>query len=116
MGVSTSLADVESGLSLTWRDLKNTEIGVKDRNFFNDPRLDSGDEGIIDSDGSSVTVTAFDFWAASVSVLDSVLGFDVAVGGTLRAETSAAIAFDKISKQTNRENEKVPSYGDSGGH
>ena len=115
MGVSTSLADVESGLSLTLRDPKNTGIGVKDRNFFKDPRLDSGDEGAIDSDGSSVTVTAFDFLVTSVSALDSVLGFDVAVGGTIGAETSAAIAFDKTRKQTGRENEKVSSYGDSRG-
>ena len=91
MGVSTSLADVGSGLSLTLRDPKNTGIGAKDRNFFKDPRLDSGDEGAIDSDGSSVTVTASDFLVTSVSVLDSVLGFDVAVGGTLGAETSAVI-------------------------
>lgn len=114
MGASTLLADVGSNLSLTLRDPKNTEIGVKDRNFFKDLRLDSGDEGAIDSDGSSVTVTASDFLVTSVSVLDSVLGFDVAVGGTLGAETSAAILFDKTRKQTGCENEKVPSYGDSG--
>ena len=115
MGMSTSLADVESGLSLTLRDLKNTGIGVKDRNFFKDPRLDSGDEGVIDSDGSSVTVTASDFLVASVSVLDSVLGFDIAAGSVLGAETSAAITFDKTRKRTGWENEKVPSYGNSGG-
>jgi hypothetical protein len=115
VGVPTSLADVESGLSLTLRDPKNTGVGVKDRNFFKGLRLDSGDEGAIDSDGSSVTMTASDFLVTSISALDSVLGLDVAVGGTLGAETSAAIAFDKTRKQTGRENEKVPSYGDSGG-
>ena len=103
-GVSTSLADVGSGLSLTLRDLKSTCIGAKDWNFFRDPGLDSSNEDVIGSDSSSVTVTAPDFLVTSVSVLDSVLGFDVAVGGTLRAETSAAImpsadvAFDKIRK------------------
>jgi hypothetical protein len=121
VGVSTSLADVESGLSLGLRDPKDTGVGAKDRNFFKDPPPDSGDEGAIDSDGSSVTATASDFLVTSVSVLDSVLGFDVAVGGTLGAETSAAIllstdvAFDKTRKQTSQENEKVPSYGNSGG-
>ena len=43
---------------------------VKDRDFFKDPRLDSGDEGAIGSDGSSVTATASDFLVTSISVLE----------------------------------------------
>ena len=49
------------------------------------------------------------------------MGFDTAEGGILEAETSAAVllsvdmAFDKTRRSTGRENEKVPSYGDSGG-
>jgi hypothetical protein len=109
------LTDVGSGFSLRLRDPKNTGIGVKDRNLFKDPRLDSGDEGVIDSDSSSVTATASDSLVTSVFLLESVLGFDVAGGGILETETSAAIlfradmAFDKTRKQTDQENDKVPS-------
>ena len=107
--MSTSLADVGSGLSLTLRGLKNTGIDAKDRDFFKDPRLDSG---AIGSDSSSVTATASGFLVISISVLESVLGFDAAGNGILEAETSAAIllsvdmAFDKTRRRTGREMRK----------
>lgn len=98
-----------SGLSLTLRGLSNTGIDAKDRAFFKGPRLDSG---AIGSDGSSVTATASDFLVTSISVLESVLGFEAAGNGVLEAETSAAVllsvdmAFDKTRRRTGQEMRK----------